>query len=225
MTSDSDFRRELLLRSGDRTLRHVYADWCEEQGQSAQARYLRTIRDEKFARRIDRWKLGDLRCCPFTGKRVQIPEVVGRFAEYYRNHGAWGVLHVALDDGNIRESDVTWIALYSDKTQYDQNGLPYFDSIGVELAFVLRSMTLTQRGKLDQLCEWLLHIDGEGTWSSWIKMSSHVVAARVANWADFVARVGRRVQNSPLTAYQGASYHRRECWADGDHRDYEAEGG
>lgn len=218
MTSEEDFTRTLLVRSGDRLLRHMFADWCDDNGRPAQAKYLRSIRDEKFARRVDRWKLGDRRCDPFTGVRVQIPQVVQRFAEYYRHNGAWGLLHTALDDGNIKDSDVRWCVLVTpDSVYYDQNGS--------DLAKVLASMTLTQRGKLSELCGWLVHIDQHGNYAAYHYEPTLVVAARVKHWSDFVTRVRRRDSSPQAASFDGHNFLGGIRWADGDYRDYESAGG
>ncbi|MEK7383447.1 MAG: hypothetical protein AAB262_09185 [Elusimicrobiota bacterium] len=40
------------------------------------------------------------------------PELVAKFADYYRRHEAWGVLHVSLDDGNYKSTmsdDLDWL--------------------------------------------------------------------------------------------------------------------
>lgn len=74
-----------------------------------------------------------------------IPEVIERFRTYYRapGNGAWGSLHVVLDDGNVRDDHVRgcieWAIERSDKE-------------GEELARILLRMSKTQRGKISSLC-------------------------------------------------------------------------
>lgn len=72
-----------------------------------------------------------------------IPEVVGRFARYFQQpgHGAWGSLHCILDDGNTKN-----IFLRREvEDEVRQRG----DIEGADLIAVLRSMSRSQRKRLD----------------------------------------------------------------------------
>jgi hypothetical protein len=70
-----------------------------------------------------------------------IPDVVERFATYHQQPGneVWGSLHIVLDDGNIRRSDVEFC-----RDAANERG----DIEGVALAELLLSMSKTQRLKL-----------------------------------------------------------------------------
>lgn len=70
-----------------------------------------------------------------------IPEVVGRFAEYFSlpENGAWGSLHNVLDDGNVSDSNVEYCL---------ENAIERGDHEGTELAELLLQMSRTQRIKL-----------------------------------------------------------------------------
>ena len=65
--------------------------------------------------------------------------LIERFAAYNRIHGAWGSLHIVLDDGNVRDDHVTFCREYATK-----NG----DTEGAELAEILLTMSKTQRLRL-----------------------------------------------------------------------------
>lgn len=71
-----------------------------------------------------------------------IPEVVDRFRAYYKDNPAWGSLHIVLDDGNVRDSDVEFCRLLAQKRD---------DVEGESLAEILAQMSKTQRIKLGQL--------------------------------------------------------------------------
>ncbi len=72
---------------------------------------------------------------------VLIPDVVGRFADYLDGHGAWGSLHVVLDDGNLRDDDVLFCRGWA-----HERG----DAEGEALAWILWFMSRSQRGRLDR---------------------------------------------------------------------------
>lgn len=75
-----------------------------------------------------------------TNKPI-IPEVVARFARYNEQpgNGAWGSLHVVLDDGNTQDLHVTGCIEYAHE---------HDDMEGEELAKLLLRMSRTQRAKL-----------------------------------------------------------------------------
>ena len=67
-----------------------------------------------------------------------IPEVIERFRAYQERpgNGAWGSLHIVLDDGNVTDSDVAFcIDVARDKG----------DEEGEALARILLRMSKTQR--------------------------------------------------------------------------------
>jgi hypothetical protein len=70
-----------------------------------------------------------------------IPDVVERFAAYYEQpmNGAWGSLHIVLDDGNVRRSDVEFCL---------EAATAGGDTEGVALATILFEKSKTQRLKL-----------------------------------------------------------------------------
>ena len=63
--------------------------------------------------------------------------LVARLRDY--NPGAWGSLHIVMEDGNVRDGDVEFCI---------QDALKLRDWRGAELACVLRQMSRTQRRKL-----------------------------------------------------------------------------
>lgn len=71
-----------------------------------------------------------------------IPEVFDRFDAYSRIHGAWGSLHIVLDDGNHEDHMVAWcIGSAEDRGDFE----------GAALARILLRMSRTQRGRLSKL--------------------------------------------------------------------------
>lgn len=70
-----------------------------------------------------------------------IPEVVPQFAAYYQKpgNGAWGSLHIVLDDGNVKDDDVVFCMECAEKRN---------DIDGYNLAQLLLRMSKTQRKKL-----------------------------------------------------------------------------
>lgn len=76
--------------------------------------------------------------------RPTLPDVLDQFRAYYAapGNGAWGSLHVVLDDGNVRDCFVTGCIEYA-----AQNG----DVEGERLARLLLTMSQTQRRKLPEL--------------------------------------------------------------------------
>jgi hypothetical protein len=74
--------------------------------------------------------------------KVTIPEVLDRFVAYYRGPrgGAWGSLHIVLDDHNIEDHSVQFCI--------DNAG---DDEEGAALGEILLKMSKTQRGKIPDL--------------------------------------------------------------------------
>lgn len=90
-------------------------------------------------------------------RRLALPQVVEKFANYYQRpgNGAWGELHVVLDDGNVSDDDVAWV----EKSVRDKlNSSEYWLTRGPDhghdmmyalmLCHYLRRLTRTQRLKL-----------------------------------------------------------------------------
>ena len=77
-------------------------------------------------------------------ERPKVPDVVERFKAYHlmHGHGAWGSLHVVLDDGNLADHNVEgcidWARLQGDEE-------------GELLGRILLRMSKTQRGRIAQL--------------------------------------------------------------------------
>ena len=68
-----------------------------------------------------------------------IPDVIDRFRAYHAEHLTWGSLHIVLDDGNVRDSDVAFC---------EQWAREHGDEEGEALARILAQMSKTQREKL-----------------------------------------------------------------------------
>ena len=68
-----------------------------------------------------------------------IPEVLPKVQEYYKDHLTGGSLHIVLDDGNVRDSDVMFCLELAKQRD---------DTKGIELANLLLRMSTTQRRKL-----------------------------------------------------------------------------
>jgi len=64
-------------------------------------------------------------------------DVLVRFAAYFQEHVTWGSLHIVLDDGNVRDSDVAFCQQYA---------LECGDTEGAFLADVLPGMLLLGLG-------------------------------------------------------------------------------
>lgn len=72
--------------------------------------------------------------------RIQLtPDVVARFAAYYRREPVWGSLHVVLDEGNIGDGSVERAREWA---------VERGDSEGEALAGLLMLMSPSQRGRL-----------------------------------------------------------------------------
>lgn len=86
-------------------------------------------------------------------KRITIPEVLPRFAAYYRENPAWGSLHVVLDDGNIGDDTVRYVV---------ERAAESGDVEGEALGRLLLDMTKSQRGRMDRVVdEWVRERDRE----------------------------------------------------------------
>jgi hypothetical protein len=70
------------------------------------------------------------------------PELLERFKAYHRDNGAWGSLHIVLDDNNLKDSNVRFCVKFA-----NEEG----DSEGEALAEILLTMSKTQRGKIARL--------------------------------------------------------------------------
>lgn len=77
------------------------------------------------------------------------PELVERFAAYYEapGNGAWGSLHIILDDGNVEDHNADFCVKHAAETG---------DGEGFELARILRSMSRSQRGRIGRRAEALV---------------------------------------------------------------------
>jgi len=77
--------------------------------------------------------------------KPKIPDVIERFRAYYQKpgNGAWGSLHIVLDDGNTQDDNVRFCIQAA-----EERG----DTEGAELARLLLRMSRTQRGKIARLC-------------------------------------------------------------------------
>ena len=78
-----------------------------------------------------------------------IPEVVAAFADYQQRpeNGAWGSLHIVLEDGNCKDSSARFCAQYAK----EKGDVP-----GERLANILLQMSPSQRGRLSRkVDEWL----------------------------------------------------------------------
>ena len=76
--------------------------------------------------------------------KISIPDVIERFRAYHNldGNGAWGSLHVVLDDGNVDDHSVKHCIHWA----HERN-----DIEGQELAKILLNMSKTQRKKLGSL--------------------------------------------------------------------------
>lgn len=79
-----------------------------------------------------------------TAPNVRIPvtpELLARFRAYHARHGAWGMFHTCLDDGNY--------------STFTNDGVSTWPVEGTEeereLASILEQLTPTQRAKIARL--------------------------------------------------------------------------
>lgn len=66
-----------------------------------------------------------------------------RFHTYHETHITWGSLHIVLDDGNVENKYVDFVMHWAET---------HDDTEGLELAKLLRDMTMTQRRKVASRC-------------------------------------------------------------------------
>ena len=71
--------------------------------------------------------------------KLTIPDVLERFAAYYRREPVWGSLHVVLDDGNVEDRSVRFCLEYAEREG---------DVEGAELARLLLRLSRSQRLRL-----------------------------------------------------------------------------
>lgn len=70
------------------------------------------------------------------------PEIAERFAEYHREHMAWGCLHIVLDDDNIEDEYIRYCIEFA-KEHNDQEA--------VELGEILLKLTEEERVEIGNL--------------------------------------------------------------------------
>src|SRR5262245_5243698 len=75
-----------------------------------------------------------------------IPEVIERFSAYHEKprNGAWGGLHVVLEDHNVHDDNVRFCLEMAEKEG---------DTETAELAALLLRMSKTQRLKIPRKCQ------------------------------------------------------------------------
>jgi len=66
-------------------------------------------------------------------------DIMRRFRDYFADHPTWGVLHIALDDGNLEDSHIQFCIEYA-----GEQG----DAEGQALARILMDFTPAQRAKM-----------------------------------------------------------------------------
>lgn len=81
------------------------------------------------------------------GTRPTVPEVLPVAVEYLRNNGAWGSLHIMLDDGNDGDSVMEFC---------QQHALDRGDILGYALATLMRHMSHSQRRRVGHHAEAVL---------------------------------------------------------------------
>lgn len=67
------------------------------------------------------------------------PDLVDRFAAYYRANPVWGSLHVVLEDGNLQHCSVDYCV---------EQAVEEGDVEGAALGRILRSMSRSQRARI-----------------------------------------------------------------------------
>lgn len=129
---------------GDDTALEVVPDWLDDHGRPDVAAKVR-----RFRRRYRPVLFGAGRLAyvcrvlaPVPHFKPTIPSVVALFAAYHEapGNGAWGSLHVALDDGNLDDGSVLFCR---DVAREDG------DTRGYQLAFILLGMSKSQRRRLN----------------------------------------------------------------------------
>lgn len=81
-------------------------------------------------------------------------EIIQKFANYYLKpeNGAWGSLHIVLDDDNVRDSDVEFCI----QRAKDKNDLE-----GEELGKILLQLSKTQRLRLSGAVQQFIDMTGK----------------------------------------------------------------
>lgn len=84
---------------------------------------------------------------------ITIPEVVADFAAYFLkpDNGAWGSMHIVLEDNNLRDAHVDFCIKYADEAG---------DTEGARLARLLRRMSRTQRSRLPRKVQEYIRVVG-----------------------------------------------------------------
>ena len=88
--------------------------------------------------------------------RLTIPEVVERFANYFRqpDHGAWGSLHIVLADNNVYDDSCAFCIRWA---------VERGDHEGAGLAELLLKLTRSQRSRLDRAVHAFIRRQDAGT--------------------------------------------------------------
>ena len=74
-----------------------------------------------------------------TQEKLSVSDVLPRFEAYLRKNPSWGSLHIVLEDGNLKDTNVEFCITHADRIG---------DREGAELGRILLAMSKTQRGKL-----------------------------------------------------------------------------
>lgn len=76
--------------------------------------------------------------------KIQVPDVIEKFEAYYKKpgNGAWGSLHVVLDDQNVSDYFVEFC---------EEECVKRNDTDGLELVNILKQLSKTQRIKISKL--------------------------------------------------------------------------
>lgn len=74
--------------------------------------------------------------------KTTIPDVLDDFKRYHTRHGAWGSLHIVLDDNNCTNDHVRYCIECAQRRG---------DMEGERLARILLTMSRTQRSKLGRV--------------------------------------------------------------------------
>lgn len=82
------------------------------------------------------------------------PELVQRFLDYYRqpDNGAWGSLHIVLDDGNVQDDHVAYCVSWAEERS---------DTEGAALARILLTMSKSQRSRIPNKVHALSRLQAE----------------------------------------------------------------
>jgi hypothetical protein len=74
--------------------------------------------------------------------KITVPEVIDKFKSYNAKHGAWGNLHIVLEDQNLGDDSVKACIRFAEYSD---------DKEGKELAEFLLTLSQTQRLRIAQL--------------------------------------------------------------------------